>query len=119
MATSMELLQQGEHFQMIDPPSLPLKPDFPNRLKLCGIGLGIGIALGGVLAGGTEYLDDRVYNEKALKALLPVNVISEIPTIASPEEEGKQARKLWFGWAAAALVFTAILAGSAVSYFRG
>src|SRR6202451_3101720 len=44
MATSMELLQQGEHFQMIDPPSLPLKPDFPNRLKFCGIGLGIGIA---------------------------------------------------------------------------
>ena len=40
MATSMELLQQGEHFQMIDPPSLPLKPDFPNRLKFCGIGSG-------------------------------------------------------------------------------
>jgi len=119
MATSMELLQQGEHFQMIDPPSLPLKPDFPNRLKFCGIGLGIGIALGGALAGGTEYLDDRLYNEKALKALLPVSVISEIPTITSPEEERKQARKLWFGWAAAALVFTAILAGSAVSYFRG
>ena len=119
MATSMELLQQGEHFQMIDPPSLPLKPDFPNRLKFCGIGLGIGIALGVVLAGGTEYLDDRLYDEKALKALLPVNVISEIPAITSPEEEKKQARKLWLGWAAAGLVFTAILAGSAVSYFRG
>jgi succinoglycan biosynthesis transport protein ExoP len=119
MATSMELLQQGEHFQMIDPPSLPLKPDFPNRLKFCGIGLIIGIALGGVLAGGTEYLDDRLYNEKALKALLPVNVISEIPAITSPEAEKKQARKLWLGWAAAGLVFTAILAGSAVSYFRG
>src|SRR5579863_3644211 len=119
MATSMELLQQGEHFQMIDPPSLPLKPDFPNRLKFCGIGLGIGIALGVVLAGGIEYLDDRLYNEKALKALLPVNVISEIPTITSPEEDRKQARNLWLGWAAAGLVFTAILAGSAVSYFRG
>lgn len=119
MATSMELLQQGEHFQMIDPPSLPLKPDFPNRLKFCGIGLGIGIALGGVFAGGTEYLDDRVYDEKALKTLLPINVISEIPALTSPEEERKQAKKLWFGWAAAALVFTAILAGSAVSYFRG
>jgi len=119
MATSMELLQQGEHFQMIDPPSLPSKPDFPNRLKFCGIGLGIGIALGGLLAGGTEYLDDRLYNEKALKALLPVNVISEIPAITSPEDEKKEARNLWFGWAAAALVFTAILAGSAVSYFRG
>jgi polysaccharide chain length determinant protein (PEP-CTERM system associated) len=119
MATSMELLQQGEHFQMIDPPSLPLKPDFPNRLKFCGIGLGIGIALGGALAGGTEYLDDRLYNEKALKDLLPVTVISEIPPITSPQEERKQERKLWVGWATAAIVFATILAGSAISYLRG
>src|SRR5580704_16617698 len=85
MATSMELMQQGEHFQMIDPPSLPLKPDFPNRLKFCGIG--IGIALGGALAGGTEFLEDRLYDEKALKELLPVIVISEIPAITSTKEE--------------------------------
>jgi len=119
MATSMELLQQGEHFQMIDPPSLPLKPDFPNRLKLCGIGLGIGVALGGVLAGGAEFLDDRLYNEKELKELLPVNVISEIPAITSPEEERKQERKLWVSWVAAGLVFATILTGSAISFFRG
>src|SRR5580700_3648036 len=119
MATSMELLQQGEHFQMIDPPSLPLKPDFPNRLKFCGIGLGIGIVLGGVVAGGTEFLDDRLYNEKALKELLPVNVISEIPPITSPEEEMKQERKLLVGGAAAGIVCATILAGSAISYLRG
>jgi uncharacterized protein involved in exopolysaccharide biosynthesis len=119
MATSMELLQQGEHFQMIDPPSLPLKPDFPNRLKFCGIGLGIGIALGGALAGGTEYLDDRLYNEKALKELLPVTVISEIPPITSPQEERKQERTLRLGWATAAIVVATILAGSAISYLRG
>ncbi len=119
MATSMELLQQGEHFQMIDPPSLPLKPDFPNRLKFCGIGLGIGVALGGALAGGTEFLDDRLHSEKALKDLLPVAVISEIPAITSPEDEKKQERKLWMGWATAGLVFATILAGSAISFFRG
>jgi len=51
MATSMELLQQGEHFQMIDPPSLPLKRIFPNRLKFCAIGLGIGIVFGVAAAG--------------------------------------------------------------------
>jgi polysaccharide biosynthesis transport protein len=119
MATSMELLQQGEHFQMIDPPSLPIKPDFPNRLKFCGIGLGIGIALGGALAGGTEYLDDRLYSEKALKGLLPVSVIAEIPAIASPGEEKKQARKLWIGWVTAGIVFATMLAGSAMSFFRG
>ena len=46
MATSMELLQQGERFRIIDPPSLPLKPDFPNRLKFCVIGLGVGSGAG-------------------------------------------------------------------------
>jgi len=119
MATSMELLQQGEHFLMIDPPSLPLKPDFPNRLKFCGMGLGIGLALGVALAGGAEFLDDRVYDEKALKQLIPVNVISEIPPITSPQEERKQERKLWVGWATAGIVFATILAGSAISYLRG
>jgi polysaccharide chain length determinant protein (PEP-CTERM system associated) len=119
MATSMELLQQGEHFQMIDPPSLPMKPDFPNRLKFCGIGLGVGIALGGCLAGATEFLDDRVYDEKALKALLPVTVISEIPAISGPEEERKQGRKLWVSWVTAGVVFGTVLLGSAISFFRG
>jgi uncharacterized protein involved in exopolysaccharide biosynthesis len=119
MATSMELLQQGEHFQMIDPPSLPAKPDFPNRLKFCGIGLGIGIALGGVLAGGIEFLDDRLYDEKALKDLLPIAVISEIPPITSPSEERRQERKLWMGWVTAGIVFATVLAGSAISFLRG
>jgi polysaccharide biosynthesis transport protein len=119
MATSMELLQQGEHFRMIDPPSLPLKPDFPNRLKLCGMGLGIGIALGGIVAGGIEFLDDRLYNEKALKELMPVAVISEIPPITTPQEERKQEKKLWVGWVTAGVVFATILAGSAISYLRG
>ena len=67
MATSMELLQQGERFRIIDPPSLPVKPDFPNRLKFCGIGLGIGLAFGVVVAGAFEMLDDRIHDEKELQ----------------------------------------------------
>jgi succinoglycan biosynthesis transport protein ExoP len=119
MATSMELLQQGEHFQMIDPPSLPVKPDFPNRMKLCGMGLGIGMALGAALAGGAEFLDDRLYNEKALKDLLPVSVISEIPAITLPDDEKRREKKLWLSWATTGIVFATIVAGSAISYFRG
>jgi len=44
MATSMELLQQGERFRIVDPPSYPQRPEFPNRLKFCAMGLGIGRA---------------------------------------------------------------------------
>ena len=63
MATSMELLQQGERFRILDPPSLPMKPSFPNRLKFCGIGLLVGLALGAGVVWAFEMMDDRVYSE--------------------------------------------------------
>jgi succinoglycan biosynthesis transport protein ExoP len=119
MATSMELLQQGERFRIIDPPSLPLKPDFPNRLKFWGIGLGVGLVLGIVVAGGYELMDDRVYEEKALEKLLPVAIISEIPSISIVSDLQAERRQLWLGWATAAIICIMILLGSAVSYLRG
>ncbi len=119
MATSMELLQQGEHFRVIDPPSLPMKPSFPNRLKLCGIGLVVGLVLGGALVALLEMLDDRVYTEKELKRLLPMPVVSEIPSIITPSLARAERRKLWLGWATAVVVAGVILTGSAVSYLKG
>ena len=119
MATSMELLQQGERFRIIDAPSLPVKPEFPNRLKFCGMGLGIGLALGAVVAGAFEMTDDRIYDEKQLQKLLPVAVISEIPTVAAPADQRREHRMVWVGWATAAFVSVTILVGSAFSYLRG
>jgi polysaccharide biosynthesis transport protein len=119
MATSMELLQQGERFRVVDPPSLPQKPDFPNRLKFCGLGLGLGLALGIVVAGAFEVLDDRLHAAKEIKKLLPMGVIGEIPPIETASDVTAARRKLWLGWATAAVVFVAILMGSAFSYLRG
>jgi len=119
MATSMELLQQGERFRTIDPASLPAKPDFPNRLKFCGIGLGIGLALGVLVAGAFEVMDDRVYDEKELQKLLPITVISEIPTLEVTADVQRERKRLWLGWATAAFVSATILVGSAFSYLRG
>ena len=45
------------------------------------MGLGFGLALGVVVAGGFEFMDDRLHSEKQIKALLPMKVISEIPEI--------------------------------------
>jgi succinoglycan biosynthesis transport protein ExoP len=119
MATSMELLQQGERFHVVDAPSLPTKPDFPNRLKFCGIGLGIGLALGAAVAGAFEMVDDRIYDEKALQKLLPVAVMSEIPAITVTSDEQQERRRVWLGWATAVFVSVTILLGSAFSYLRG
>ena len=118
MATSMEQMQKGERFRMIDPPSLPLKPDFPDRLKFCGFGVGLGLALGVLVAYGLEFIDDRLHSEKALKALLRMKVISEIPEILTPSDERRGKRRVWLGWAATVLVFMIILAGSAFSYLK-
>ncbi len=118
MATSMEQMQQGERFTVLDPPSFPAKPDFPNRLKFCGIGLGAGLALGLILVGSLEVLDDRLHNEKEIKLLLPVAVISEIPEIVGPSEEITNRKRMMLAWALTALVAVTILAGSAFSYLR-
>jgi protein tyrosine kinase modulator len=118
MATSMEQMQQGERFTMLDPPSLPLKPDFPNRLKFCGIGLGVGLALGLFVAGGFEVLDDRLYSEKEIKAMLPVPILAEVPEILLPSDERGSTRKTALGWSMGVLVVATILAGSAFSYFH-
>ncbi|MGA9673468.1 MAG: Wzz/FepE/Etk N-terminal domain-containing protein [Terracidiphilus sp.] len=118
MATSMEQMQQGERFSMLDPPSLPVKPDFPNRLKFCGIGLGVGLGLGLVVAVAFEFVDDRLHSEQAIKSMLPMRVISEVPEILTPADERGNKWRMALGWTMAAFVAATILAGSAFSYLR-
>jgi polysaccharide chain length determinant protein (PEP-CTERM system associated) len=119
MATSMELLQQGERFRVVDPPSLPQKPEFPNRLKFCGIGLGIGLAFGLLVAGAFEMLDGRLHTSKEIRKLLPADVIGEIPPIETVSDVRIAKQKVWLGWATAGFVFATILVGTAFSYLRG
>jgi len=119
MATSMELLQQGERFRVMDPPSLPQKPAFPNRLKFCGIGLAFGLVLGGLVAGIFEVLDDRLHQAKEIRKLLPTEVIGEIPTIVNASDLKTAQRKMRLGWVTAGVVFASIVAGSAISFLRG
>jgi succinoglycan biosynthesis transport protein ExoP len=119
LATSLERQQQGEHFRILDPPSLPAKPHSPNRLKLSAIGLAIGLVLGAVVSAAAEMTDDRLYSEQELKLLLPAVVIAEIPEITTPRELSKQRKFAFLGWAATGLGFTLMLAGFVISYLRG
>jgi hypothetical protein len=81
--------------------------------------LGVGLALGLMVAGGFEFLDDRLHSEKEIKNLLPVAIISEIPEIPLPSDDRRIRRRTALGWSITALVVATILAGSTFSYLHG
>ena len=115
MATSMERLQQGERFSVLDPPNVPTKPSFPNRLKFCAIGIAAGLALGLIVVLGLEFLDDRMHSGKDIKAMLPMTVISEVPAVESTLDQRRTKRRLVLGWATTVIVAATILTGSIIS----
>ncbi|MGD0792482.1 MAG: XrtA system polysaccharide chain length determinant [Terriglobales bacterium] len=119
MSTDLEKTQQGEHFRMLDPPNLPVRPYKPNRLMLCGAGLAVGLVLGGGFAFGQEKLSGKIYSEREIKKLVPYDVIAEIPQIESLEEQSSSRRSVWIAGAAAVVIVGFILLGSAVTYLYG
>jgi capsular polysaccharide biosynthesis protein len=119
MATSMLRMQQGERFTMLDPPSLPAKPDFPNHRKFCGMGIAAGLGLGVLVVIILELLDGRMHGEKEIKEMLGVPVLAEIPQVMSALDEQRQKRQVVVGWALTVAVGLVIAVGSAYSYLRG
>jgi polysaccharide biosynthesis transport protein len=119
MSTDLEKTQQGEHFRMLDPPNLPTKPYKPNRLMLCGAGLGVGLILGVIFAFAQEKLSGKIYSEREIKKLVPFEVIAEIPPIESLKEQSANRRGAWLAGAAAVVIVGFILLGSAVTYLYG
>ena len=116
MAAEQLRQHQGQLSRTIDLSRLPLNPDFPNRIKLCGIGLGFGLLLGTLAAGSVEYFDDRLYGDEGLKQLLPASMIAQIPALHTHEERRRQRRILWWTWANDQFHLCQHLAGSAISF---
>ena len=119
MSTDLEKTQQAEHFRMLDPPNLPVRPYKPNRLMLCGAGLAVGLVLGGSFAFGQEKLSGKIYSEREIKKLVPYEVVAEIPPIEGLEEQLSHRRGAWLAGAAAVVIVGFILLGSAVTYLYG
>lgn len=119
MARRIAQEQQGDRFTMQDPPSKPTKPDSPNRFKLGCLGIFAGLAMGLVVAGGAEFLDDRVYDEGVFKQMVPAEVLVEIPALHTPEEEQHQKRWQKLSLSGMGLIGIIVVLGTAISFLRG
>jgi polysaccharide chain length determinant protein (PEP-CTERM system associated) len=85
MATDLERRQQGEQFRVLDPPSLPQKPTYPNR-SVFGFGGFIGgLAFGLAIAFALEFQDTTLRTERDVERLLKLPALAMIPLLESPK----------------------------------
>jgi uncharacterized protein involved in exopolysaccharide biosynthesis len=86
LATNLEKHQQGEQFSVLDPPSYPATPYFPNRLlfTIAGVALGLAAAVGTAFM--RETLDDRIHADKEISAVCKVPMLVAIPSLITASE---------------------------------
>jgi capsular polysaccharide biosynthesis protein len=85
MATDLERQQQGEQFRVLDAPSLPQEPTFPNR-ALFGVGGllgGFGLGLGIVFL--LEAQDTTLHSERDVQYILKLPTLATIPALQFPK----------------------------------
>lgn len=119
MATNLEKLQEGEQFSVLDPPSLPTKPHFPNRLKFSLGGLAAGLALGLASAYAAELADDRVHSAADLDKIYKGAVLVTIPTLPNPRAARNRRWQLAAELSSGMAMFAIIAAATLMSFLRG
>ncbi len=119
LATNLEQQQQGEQFRIIDPPSLPDKPSFPDRFKFSLAAVAVGLVLAVVFGAGMELVDDRIRSEADLNDASTLPVLVEIPPLPTDAEIRRARWSPWIAAAATLLVCILIPSGIAIAYYWG
>ncbi len=119
LATDLEKRQQGEQFRLLDPPTLPHKPSWPNRRRMLWLCLIVAGATGVVVTAGSELARPRVHHERDLKGLVLAPVLVRIPSLRSPEEMIWQARRGMKEWTVGAVMVMVVAASAGLTLYRG
>ncbi|MEZ5402648.1 MAG: hypothetical protein R2729_23435 [Bryobacteraceae bacterium] len=85
LASNLEQRQAGEQFRLLDPASLPKRPEGRARIVLAGWALGAG--LGVILMLFREGADQSVRRKADLEAYNWLPVVGRIPTVRSADEQ--------------------------------
>lgn len=86
VATNLEKRQEGEQFRMIDPPSLPQKPYWPNRLLFSLGGMGLGLVLGIAAVVLIELAEPRIFRQEELRELVDGPMLFSVPALPTDLE---------------------------------
>lgn len=109
LAGKLEEQQGGQHYRLVDPPTLPTAPSSPKRLKISLGALAAGLLIGVVLAFGRDMLDPTFHSEKELRDHLKAPLVVGLPLLMTPAEERSRKWKLAWECVAAGLVLLTVL----------
>jgi len=119
LTVSLEENQQGQQFRLVDPPTLPVKPSSPKRLKICLGGMAGGILLGLVLAFLMDARDDSFHSEKALSQSFALPLVLGVPLVLTPAETRARKGKMVFEWVAGSLMTLTMFAAEFYVFKKG
>jgi polysaccharide chain length determinant protein (PEP-CTERM system associated) len=85
MATDLERRQEGEQFRVLDPPSLPQKPTYPNRPIFGFGGFVVGLAFGLAVVFVIEVQDTTFRTDRDVERILKLPALAMIPLLQLPE----------------------------------
>jgi polysaccharide biosynthesis transport protein len=119
LATNLEARQQGEQFRIIDPPSLPDKPKWPNHLLLSLGGLAAGGVLGIGLLAFRELTNARVHHEVDLDGVVQARILVRIPHLDTPGEGRLRTVSRRVEVAAAVAMAIVLVVGNLYSFYKG
>jgi polysaccharide biosynthesis transport protein len=119
LTTKVEERQEGQHFRLLEPPALPLKPSSPSRLKISFGGIGVGAILGIVLTFLVESRNRAFHTEKALSRKFALPIILAVPLLLTLDEKRVASRMRKFEWVVGAAALLMVGAGELYIYVHG
>ncbi len=117
IATNLENRRQGETLELLDPASLPQNPSQPKRIVIIGVGLGVGLACGLLIAGIREVKDTSLKNLKDVRAYTQLPILGSVPLLENDLVVRRRRRLSWMAWSTACLISVLIMSGSIVYYY--
>jgi len=117
ISQDLENRGQGDRLELLDPPSIPQTPTEPKRPLVIGMGAGLGLLLGVVIAGAREMKDTSLKNLKDVRAYTQIAILGSVPLLENDFVVRRRRRMAWLAWTTACLLAVVTMAGSVVYYY--
>ncbi|MCF8109943.1 MAG: hypothetical protein K9J85_00490 [Desulfobacteraceae bacterium] len=116
-AESLEVRQKGSQFKVVDPAFMPKTPIKGTFLKILLASIAAGLAAGGGIAFGLDFMNTSFKDAKEVENFLQLPVTCALPLIVT-ETEQRRARIKSIAWFSFFTVWVAVLITAAVYFWQ-